>query len=233
MATLLASSARSVDQMGSLASQLANCVDQDAGCLAGWPACVAGQPGPGHVGGWAPSAWRAGPAPRSGKRRRAVAEAAADRTFRVRCRGWGRIVPSNKKQSCESHSTPEAELVAGAFALRQEGIPVQIFFDETVGKLCGSAHGGAQARKKTLYFHADNTAMITCCKSGKSQTMRHMGRTHGISLQRMHDEIRKGYCELRYIDTAKMAADAFTKFFPQAKASVWTEVRKLVNVLSP
>ena len=74
MATLLASSARSVDQTGSLASQLANCVDQEAGCLAGWPTCVAGQPGPGHVGGWAPSAWRAGPAPRSGKRRRAVAQ---------------------------------------------------------------------------------------------------------------------------------------------------------------
>ena len=139
----------------------------------------------------------------------------------------------SKKQSCVSHSTPEAELVAGAFALRQEGIPVQMFFDATVGMLSSSTNGGALEDRKTLYFHADNTAMITCCKSGKNQTMRHMGRTHGISLQWMHDEIRKGYCELRYIDTAKMAADVFTKFFPQAKANVWTEVRKLVNVLSP
>ena len=141
----------------------------------------------------------------------------------------------SKKQTCVSHSTPEAELVAGAFALRQEGVPVQVFFDATIGAVGagGAADGGATRARKTLYFHADNSAMIVCCKSGKNQTMRHMGRTHGISLQWVHDELQKGYCELRYIDTSKMAADIFTKFFPQSKAAVWKEVRKLVNVLSP
>ena len=140
----------------------------------------------------------------------------------------------SKKQTCVSHSTPEAELVAGALALRQEGVPVQEFFDATMGNVgSGGATDGGAKRRKILYFHADNSAMIICCKSGKNQTMRHMGRTHGISLQWLHDELQKGYCELRYIDTSKMAADIFTKFFPQAKASVWTEVRKLVSVLSP
>ena len=34
----------------------------------------------------------------------------------------------SKKQSAVSHSTPEAEIVAGAYALRHEGLPGQIFW---------------------------------------------------------------------------------------------------------
>ena len=34
-----------------------------------------------------------------------------------------------KGQTCVSHSTPEAEMVAAATALRQVGLPGQVFFD--------------------------------------------------------------------------------------------------------
>ena len=30
-----------------------------------------------------------------------------------------------------------------------------------------------------------------------------------------------------------MAADVFTKHFPQSKSTTWTQVRKLINVMSP
>ena len=67
--------------------------------------------------------------------------------------------------------------------------------------------------------------MIQVCRTGRNPTMRHLGRTHGISIQWLHDETTKDTCELHYIETSSMAADIFTKFFPQSKASTWTEAR--------
>jgi len=148
----------------------------------------------------------------------------------------------SKKQTCVSHSTPEAEIVAGAYALRHEGLPGQVYFDalcecyESAKALSMRKGGGtssATARKKRLVFHGDNAAMIQVCKSGRNPTMRHLGRTHGISITWLHDETMKDSCELRYIETSKMAADIFTKFFPHRKRETWDKVRRLINVLSP
>ena len=63
--------------------------------------------------------------------------------------------------------------------------------------------------------------------------MRHLGRTHGICLTWLHDEIRLGRCDLGYIDTTLQAADIFTKFFPDRKKDVWGDVRRLIGVLDP
>jgi len=150
----------------------------------------------------------------------------------------------SKKQSCVSHSTPEAEIVAGAIAMRQEGLPGQIFFDSMVevggvdyGRVKGS--GGfsgpsvVPSDTEVLQFHGDNSAMIQVCRSGRNPTMRHLGRTHGISIRWLHDEISKQTCSLDYIPTEYMAADIFTKFFPDLKRHTWDKVRQLINVLSP
>ena len=63
--------------------------------------------------------------------------------------------------------------------------------------------------------------------------MRHIGRTHGISLAWLHDEIHKPTCILSYIPTHLQAGDIFTKFFPHAKREAWRISRRLINVLSP
>ena len=63
--------------------------------------------------------------------------------------------------------------------------------------------------------------------------MRHLGRTHGISITWLNDEVSRSTCSLRYIDTLRQAADIFTKFFPKRKQSTWDDVRRLINVLSP
>ena len=38
----------------------------------------------------------------------------------------------SKKQSCVSHSTPEAEIVAADYALRVEGLPILTLWDKVV-----------------------------------------------------------------------------------------------------
>ena len=62
--------------------------------------------------------------------------------------------------------------------------------------------------------------------------MRHLGRTHGISLTWMCDETHKDTCNPGFIGTDRQAADLFTKFFPPGKVDAWNTSRRLVNVLS-
>ena len=78
----------------------------------------------------------------------------------------------SKKQTAVSHSTPEAEIVAGAFGLRAEGIPALQLMDA----LTGNKHA------HTLHFKEDNQAMIRVCETGRNPTMRHIGRLHGVSV---------------------------------------------------
>ncbi|CAE8585895.1 unnamed protein product, partial [Polarella glacialis] len=76
------------------------------------------------------------------------------------------VAAQAKKQSCVSHSTPEAELVAANLALRTQGLPALEVFDKVFG------------RKVNLFFEEDNNTAISTIKAGYSNTMRHLGRTH-------------------------------------------------------
>ena len=62
--------------------------------------------------------------------------------------------------------------------------------------------------------------------------MRHMGRTHGVSLSWLNEEIREKRIDLGYIETEGMAADIFTKFYPCRKREGWTPHMQLIIVLS-
>ena len=81
-----------------------------------------------------------------------------------------------------SHSTPEAEIVAADYALRTLGIP-SISAWETLMK-----------REPRIVFYDDNQAMINVMRSGRNPTMRHMERTHGISITWLHDMFKKSLC---------------------------------------
>ena len=75
----------------------------------------------------------------------------------------------SKRQTAVSHSTPEAEMIAGAFALRAEGIPQMGLWDIVL------------QRDMRLEFAEDNEAMIKMCRSGHLQKMGHLSRTHKVN----------------------------------------------------
>ena len=77
---------------------------------------------------------------------------------------------TSKGQTAVSYSTPESEIVAGAFGLRTEGIPAVSLMSVLMGRDC------------KLRFREDNKAMIRVCETGKNPTLRHIGRTHGVSV---------------------------------------------------
>jgi hypothetical protein len=118
----------------------------------------------------------------------------------------------SKKQTRVSHSTPEAELVAADLAVRAEGLLAltlwEVFWRSDAGVKPGSKSNVAEK----LRFREDNAAAIQILKSGKSATLRHLGRTHKVCLQWLHEEIMKNYL-LEYCESALMCADIFTKPF--------------------
>ena len=70
----------------------------------------------------------------------------------------------SKKQTCVSHSTPEAEIVAADLAVRAEGLPALDLWETVLG------------RKLQIKFREDIQAAIKIIECGKSETLRHMGR---------------------------------------------------------
>ena len=107
----------------------------------------------------------------------------------------------SKRQGCLSHSTPEAEIVAADFAMTRLGLPAITLWQQL---------GGTDPN---LVFYDDNQTMIGVIRTGKNPTMRHLERTHGISIGWMHSIFQEGYVSLAYEVTAKMAADIHTKSF--------------------
>eukprot|EP00439_Symbiodinium_sp_Y106_P047311 s7424_g6.t1 len=61
--------------------------------------------------------------------------------------------------------------------------------------------------------------------------MRHLERTHGISIGWMHSIFQEGYVSLAYEVTAKMAADIHTKSFKDSVS--WTHACQLINIFPP
>jgi len=74
----------------------------------------------------------------------------------------------SKKQTCVSHSTPEAELVAIDLAVRAEGLPALDIWEVLL------------ERPVKLAFQEDNQAAIVALQSGYSTALRHIGRTHTV-----------------------------------------------------
>ena len=73
-----------------------------------------------------------------------------------------------------SHSTPEAEIVAAAAALRTIGLLALDLWD--------CVFGGVLHQKAKMKFLEDNTATIAIIKTGRNPQLRHLGRTHDVSV---------------------------------------------------
>ena len=136
-------------------------------------------------------------------------------------RGPATCYPLNgisKRQGCVSHSTPEAEIVAGDFALRSSGLPALDLW--TVICMC----------KVVLTFHEDNQAMIRVCETGRNPTMRHLGRTHRVSVDWLHERCSADDIDLIPETTDRQAADIYTKTF--TNPDKWRHATEAINVFS-
>ena len=72
--------------------------------------------------------------------------------------------------------------------------------------------------KPELVCHEDNDVAIRVVRSGRNQTMRYLGRTHGISVAWLHEQYQRKAYTLVYEPSHSMAADLFTKSFSNPDA---------------
>ena len=116
----------------------------------------------------------------------------------------------SKKQSSVSHSTPEAEIVAMDLAVRAEGIPALTIWEVI-----------SRATKAQLHFLEDNSAALRVVQTGKNPTMRHMGRTHKVSLQWLHERFKEGDMSLHQCPTLLLRQEIFSgKLSPMRRSGL-------------
>jgi len=160
---------------------------------------------------------------------------------------------ASRKQTCVSHSTTEAEIVAADLAVRSEALPAMTLWDAICDSLFPPAGGpprspasGARASapelgrraappsgpgsfRLPLHFKEDNQATMKIIQSGRSPAMRHVGRTHGVCMAWLHEVFAKPEMKLEFVDTLHQAADIFTKAFGSKEK--WEQVCALVSHL--
>ena len=127
------------------------------------------------------------------------------------------LAGASKRQTCVSHSTPEAEITAADFAIRTSGVPAMQLWDTILRRDAG------------LVFHEDNQAMIRVIKTGRNPTMRHLRRTHRVSVAWTHETFSSLSIQLLYEKTHRQCADIFTKSF--ADAAKWYAACLLFGVV--
>ena len=74
----------------------------------------------------------------------------------------------------------------------------------------------------------DNVSMLQVMKAGRNPTMRHLGRTHRVSVAWLHEQHRRLLYDFVIRRSQYMAADIFTEAF--AVGSRWLEVLDLIGI---
>ena len=100
-------------------------------------------------------------------------------------------------QSCASHSTLEAELVAADFGMRADGL------------LALSLWRMLFPHQPPFLFREDNQAMIRVVATGKNPTMRYLARTHRVSVAWLHEVRQMKEIRMVYEATSQMCAGIF------------------------
>ena len=91
-------------------------------------------------------------------------------------------------------------------SIRQEALPIQLLFETLLGK------------QLPLQAFVDNTQCISAVEKGYSKKLRHLARTHRVSIGVLHEllEDEDTAMTLDYCETSHMLADSFTKALPPA-----------------
>ena len=121
-----------------------------------------------------------------------------------------------KRQPAVSYSTPEAEIVAFCYAIRMEGLPMMDLMQAITG------------RDPTMRFFEDNTATIRILETGKTNSLRHLLRTHRVCFQWYHECHKRKLFTIHYCQSNRQAADIFTKM--SHTNQTWNDCLKLINI---
>jgi hypothetical protein len=124
----------------------------------------------------------------------------------------------SKRQTSTSHSTTEAECVAMSKAIREHGLPAQDLHETILG------------RSVKVNFYEDNESSITVMRKGYSSQLRHIPKTHRVSLSLIKEVFDEAGCNrhLLYIPTESQKADLFTKGLAPHKMSPACRMANLV-----
>ena len=85
----------------------------------------------------------------------------------------------SRKQTAQSHSTPEAEIVAADEGLRSEGYPAVELWKVILDRV------------PVLKLYEDNESTQLILKSGKFPRMRHVKRVHAVSISSLHNDLKR------------------------------------------
>ena len=108
------------------------------------------------------------------------------------------LAGQSKKQTAVSHSTVEAEIVAADHALRTSGLPALPLWEKLL------------QRPLQLELYQDNQATGRIMHTGRAPALRHIGRTHSVSVAWIHERIQGDDVNLHDCLSDVMAADIFT-----------------------
>ena len=104
----------------------------------------------------------------------------------------------SKKQTAVSHSTVEAEIVAADHAIRSSGLPALQLWERLLN------------RRLFIVAYQDNQATARTMTTGRAPTLRHIKRTHSVSVAWIHERVASDDIQLHDCVSAVMAADIFT-----------------------
>jgi len=85
--------------------------------------------------------------------------------------------------------------------IQRAGIPIQMAIEELRMQDC-----------IPIYVFSDSDSGIAAIKAGVSARMRHLSKTHGISIAWINGIVYNGINELQFIDGVRQLADILTKF---------------------
>ena len=83
----------------------------------------------------------------------------------------------SKKQTAVSHSTVEAEIVAADHAVRMSGLPALPLWERLLD------------RPLSLEVYQDNQATARIMSTGRAPTLRHIKRTHSVSIAWLNERV--------------------------------------------
>jgi hypothetical protein len=125
----------------------------------------------------------------------------------------------SKKQTAVSHSTVEAEIVAADHAIRSSGLPALQLWERLLN------------RELLIGVYQDNQATARIMTTGRAPTLRHIKRTHSVSVAWIHERVASDDIQLHDCVSAVMDADIFTKHF--ISRDTWIDVCSLIGIVEP
>ena len=131
---------------------------------------------------------------------------------------------SSKRQGNVAYSTPEAELVALTEALREVGLPCRTLVEATalnkglremslpIGILLEAATGTFLdiSNQVPMTILEDNSATIVIAEKGRSPALRHLTKTHGISIMWLAEVCAAASNKIVHCPTLDQKGDGFT-----------------------